>query len=189
MKRLLLYAPLAVGLAIVVALSGCGGSGSATSRITGKVIYKGTPLPGGNVVLTSSGGGGDGGGYPSPIQMDGTYLITNIPPGVYDVTVETDTVNPDRGKDTKGKAKVEPGAAPKGVSDKVNSEYAAAMAKFGGGGGGGGGGGEAGGFGAAPREELLKRYTKIPEKYANKKTSNLRIEVDSGKNNKDITLD
>jgi hypothetical protein len=50
------------------------------------------------------------------------------------------------------------------------------------------GGGEAGGFGPAPREELLKRYTKIPPKYAHKETSGFSLQLEAGKHVKDFEL-
>jgi hypothetical protein len=43
-------------------------------------------------------------------------------------------------------------------------------------------------FGPAPREELLKRYTKIPQKYGFKETSGFTLQLDPGKHTKDFDL-
>lgn len=68
--------------------------------------------------------------------------------------------------------------------DKMNQDYENQMKK-----GGEGGSLAAGGsFGPASKEELMKRYTKIPTKFNDKTTSGLTVEVGQGKVKKDFPL-
>ena len=162
---------------LLIAL-GC--SSDKKSKVTGSVTYKNAPVPGGNLTFSSD----SGGSYSSPIQQDGTYLITDIPAGTYTVTIETETVNPDRAAPAygTGKEKAAPSGAKQlaGKMEKASNEYAEKMGK------GGGGGDDS--FGPAPREELLKRYTKIPIKYADKRISGLTAEVGTGSAKIDFPL-
>ena len=162
---------------LLIAL-GC--SSDKKSKVTGSVTYKNAPVPGGNLTFSND----SGGSFSSPIQQDGTYLITDMPAGTYTVTIETETVNPDRAAPAygTGKEKAAPAAKLAGKMEKASNEYAEKMGK-----GGGGGGGD-NSFGAAPREELLKRYAKIPVKYADKRISGLTAEVGTGSVKIDFTL-
>ena len=96
------------------------------------------------------------------------------------MTVDTESVNPDRKTPTYGSPKMGPGAGTAAKMEKNKNEYESMMKK----------GGEAGSpdFGPASKEELLKRYTKIPAKYTDKKTSGLTVEVGQGKIKKDFVL-
>jgi hypothetical protein len=53
--------------------------------ITGRVTYKGKPLPGGTVTLV----GAAGDKYRAPIGADGSYRFEKTPAGMYKVTVES----------------------------------------------------------------------------------------------------
>jgi len=167
---------------ILVLVTGCGGD--KRSKVSGVVTYKNDAVKGGNVYLTN-----DSASFSSPIQLDGNYVVTDIPPGTYTVTIETETINPDKGTaaggKVPGKASGAPQVGPGSKGEKMNQEYAEKMGKHG---GGGGGGGEAGGFGAAPIEELRKKYVKIPAKYGSKLTSGLTVEVGNGIVVKDLPL-
>ncbi len=178
MAQRAIAATLFTGLLILAA--GCG-SGDKKSHLAGVITYKNAPVTGGNINLSNDAGGS----YSCPIQIDGNYSITDIPPGTYAVTVETETVNPDRKTATYGNGqKAGPGAATAGKMEKMNNEYEKMMSK-----GGETGSLAAGGsFGPASKEELMKRYTKLPTKYADKRTSGLTAEVVQGKVKKDFAL-
>jgi len=168
------FAPVLAALLMLPA--GCGGG--TKSKVSGVITYKNAPVPGGMIFFSSE----SGGGFSSPIQMDGTYSITDIPPGTYSVVIETDSVNPDKkAPDAKGS---NTGTASK--TEQMSKQYAEKMGKGGGAADAGAGGG--GGFGAAPVEELRKRYMKIPPKYVSKLTSGLTIEVGTGTVTKDFPL-
>jgi hypothetical protein len=74
-----------------------------TGSVTGKVTYKGQPLPGGTVVFHPAKGKPAAG----TIQADGTYAIQGVPPGLVVVTIETESVKagPDKGPKLKPPAK------------------------------------------------------------------------------------
>jgi hypothetical protein len=159
---------LKFGLGLCVALSlglltGCSSSKntSAPASVSGKVLYNNQPLKGGTVVFHAKEGKGS---YRSALDDNGTYAITDLPVGEMVVTVETESVNP--------KKKTQGYGGGKGA--KVDSEYAAAMAKM---------GGPAKGA-AAPTGE----YRRIPDKYNNPKTSPLSMTLESGRNVKEWTL-
>jgi hypothetical protein len=73
-------------LLVLAALAavGCGGSGS----VSGKVVYNGTTVKGGTVMLVDS----TGKAYSSPIAQDGTYQIDKVPTGDVKVMVETKSI-------------------------------------------------------------------------------------------------
>ncbi|HUG69755.1 MAG TPA: carboxypeptidase-like regulatory domain-containing protein [Pirellulaceae bacterium] len=71
---------LIVSLALVCLFAGCSGGGA---ELTGKVTMDdGAPVPRGAVQLN-----GAGGSYSGGIQPDGTYTITGVPSGEYNVAV------------------------------------------------------------------------------------------------------
>jgi hypothetical protein len=80
----------------LLALVGCGGN---TGTVTGKVSYKGQPVPGGNVVFTNA---DQSKTERAPIQSDGTYTSSQIPVGEMLVGVEPPPQGP--------RAKMPPGA-------------------------------------------------------------------------------
>ncbi len=81
----------------IVAL-GCGDRNpSAPAFVSGSVKYKGEVLKAGTVQFHS-----DMGVYPAPINSDGTYVNRDVPVGELVVTVETESVNPDKKKETYG---------------------------------------------------------------------------------------
>jgi hypothetical protein len=160
---------LKFGLGLCVALSlglltGCGSKSApvGSASISGRVTYNNKPVGGGTIVFHAKEGKGS---YPSPLSKDGTYEITGLPPGPMVITVETESANPQR------KSTNYPGGGGKGA--KVDSEYAAAMAKMGG-----------PAKGAAPTGE----YVRIPAKYNNARTSPLSITIEEGRNVKEWPL-
>jgi len=74
---------VALGLLYIVTffLSGC--SSGNTTTVTGKITYKGAPVPDGIINFMPSGGRPIGG----PIQSDGTYSY-ELPPGDYQVRID-----------------------------------------------------------------------------------------------------
>ena len=144
-----------VGLLVLAA--GCG-DGDKRSRASGVVSYKNEPLKGGNIGFSND----IGGTYKGFIQPDGTYTITDIPNGTYAVTIETETLNPEK----KGPPQGPPGDK-NNMQAKMQAEYLAKMGQNPG-----------GGATAGPsKEDLAKVFTKIPSKYATKSTSGLQIEI------------
>ena len=69
---------LLFGFAIIL-IAGCGGG---KGNVTGKVSYKGQPLPYGNVQFSTSGGA-----FVSEIASDGSYSISGVPTGSAKITV------------------------------------------------------------------------------------------------------
>lgn len=132
-------------------------------KVKGVVTYNGKPLHGGNIIFYS-----DEGAYASTIQSDGTFQLSDLRPGTMTVTIETEAFNPDIGVPASG-AKKGPkgdGKTPKGGPEAPPG----------------------GGFGPAPKDELRKLYLKIPAKYADKRTSGLRVEVTRGENTQHFEL-
>lgn len=73
-------------LAAVVALVGCSqGPAPKASRVRGQVVYKGKPLPGGDLWIRSQQHE-----FRIPIDGNGYFAHGNVPVGKYDVRVYTD---------------------------------------------------------------------------------------------------
>jgi hemoglobin len=61
-----------------------------TGSVSGKVTYKGQPLPAGTVIFVSA----DGKASSAALAPDGTYKVEKLKPGEYSVGIETDSVKP-----------------------------------------------------------------------------------------------
>lgn len=85
--RRLLVLPLVVLFFAV----GCGGSKSAPGKVSGTVKYKGAAVTGGQINFYL-----DKVAYPGGIDPDGSYKMSQLPAGDYKVTVETESINPDK---------------------------------------------------------------------------------------------
>jgi hypothetical protein len=81
----------------LVAVFGCGSPIANSAAVSGKVTYQNAPVSGGTITFKPE---KEGPLYPRPLNADGTYSLTDIPPGDYVVTVETESINPDRKKQT-----------------------------------------------------------------------------------------
>ncbi|MBX9583944.1 MAG: carboxypeptidase-like regulatory domain-containing protein [Gemmataceae bacterium] len=93
MKRLRAGVPFA----LVVVAAGCSGPGRptpaaeptagdpATGHVTGRVTYRGQPVPAGVVTFRS-----DRGFHPVPLREDGTYSLAGLAAGRYAVSVDTE---------------------------------------------------------------------------------------------------
>ncbi len=58
------------------------------ARVSGKVLFKGAPVPGG--VITLHGAGGKT--YSAPLAENGNYAVKDLPPGEYKITVNTEVL-------------------------------------------------------------------------------------------------
>ena len=67
---------------LIMTMAGCTSKGN----VTGKVTFKGKPMPGGSVVFFGPSGSGGGSAPINPV--DGTYSIENLPTGELKVAVE-----------------------------------------------------------------------------------------------------
>ena len=149
------FLTLAAALALVC---GCGGSNpNIPATISGRVTYKGTPLPGGNMLFTSQGGGA----YPASIGTNGEYTGREFPVGDMTVTIETETLNPERKM-----AKPYPGKG-KG-KDKVDMFSSAARPEA--------------------VTQAASTYMKVPAKYADAAKSGLKVTLKAGKQTQDFEL-
>jgi hypothetical protein len=95
----------ASALLVLLAALGCS-SGSAT--VSGKVTYKGEPLPAGSVAIYGANGRVQSG----PIAGDGTYTIAKAPVGDVKMTVVTPNPSPETRQGKRGRDPIKhPGAA------------------------------------------------------------------------------
>jgi hypothetical protein len=115
------------------------------------VTYKGEVLKAGNISFHTK---DDKGNYQSSIGIDGKYDVYELPTGTHDVTVETDSINPNK------KVPVY-GSKGGGMGNKAGAEQAKMM-------------------GAPDPKALADRYRAIPKKYADRKTSGLTATINQG---------
>ena len=151
--------PLAI-LVLAVAVLGCSKKSLAPARISGSLSYNGKPIKGGTMAFY----GPDGVAYNAAINPDGTYSATDIPEGELVVTVETESINPNKtggAMSKEGEKRLKTGTQPPPE-----------------------GRGSSGGGGPPPSE----LYIKIPEKYNNAKTSPLTVTTKSGRQVENIDL-
>jgi hypothetical protein len=150
-------------LVFVVLLSGCSKS-QTPSRVSGKVTYKGQPVPAGTITFHIP----EGGIFYYPLSPDGTYSGANLPATEMVVTVETESVNP------KGHPQMAYGGkAAKGKTGNDPNDYMAKMKER----------------GMVPQGAIAKgEYVKIPAKYADKATSPLKVNLTKGNNVNDFEL-
>jgi hypothetical protein len=88
-RRLLLLLPLALVLVL-----GCTSNPRSAAKISGSIKYKGQPVTGGTVTIYPK----EGGAYAATLEKDGTYMTGGLPVGEVVVTVETESINPNRPK-------------------------------------------------------------------------------------------
>ncbi len=154
---------------------GCGGNKAAPAGVSGKVTYQGKPVTGGQISFIPDGSGSP---YTSQIKSDGTYQVTDVPSGECTVTIEA-LPDPNKAKGPAyGQGQMEDAAkaAEKAKSehkDKSGMQMPAA-----------GGSPVPGAAGSGPQGQ----YMKLPEKYADPKTSGLKMSIKKGSNTKDWDL-
>ena len=79
-----------VSLVLLLLAAGC--SSRPGGSVYGKVTYHDAPVPGGIVLFVPA----EGPAYKASITADGTYSTTDVPPGEYTVTVDTEFLNPNK---------------------------------------------------------------------------------------------
>jgi hypothetical protein len=133
---------------VLLLLAGCGDPNKARG-LSGKVTYNNNPVTGGTITLLPK----EGGRFVGTITADGTYLVPDVAPGTYTVTIETESINPDKPKAA--------GSSPPGAQGSSPGPGASMPA---------------GGAGSAP----TGKYVKIDLKYADPTTSGLSVTVKGG---------
>ncbi|HEV3236490.1 MAG TPA: hypothetical protein VGZ25_05850, partial [Gemmataceae bacterium] len=85
-----------VFLSLLIASVGCSkGNPNAPAEVSGKVTFKNTPVTAGTVTFYAP---DNKGVYPITIKPDGTYSQVDLPIGEMTITVETESINPDKKK-------------------------------------------------------------------------------------------
>lgn len=136
--------------------SGCGHSKRDPSVASGKVTYKGQEVSAGTITFHPV-SQQEGPGLGFPLTAEG-YTAVSLPAEEMVVTVDTESVNPNRPKPTYGQ---------RGKKGAGNNDYRQKMMEK----------------GAVPQETgNAGSYVPIPKKYADKKTSPLRATLTAGKN-------
>jgi len=142
---------------------GCGKSGSHGSSISGTLTYKAKPVPGGTLLFHANGKA-----FQASLSADGSYSVPDLPPGDYIVTIDTRHL-----KDVVG---------PEGMMAKMASQFSGDVSEK-----------------SMPmnkelskakemRKDTPPQYRAIPDKYADAKTSGLKVTVESGSNTKELEL-
>ena len=148
---------------LVAAASGCTNP-NTPAAVSGKITYNSSPVTGGTMTFQLA---KEGPVYPHAINVDGTYSISDLPPGDYIITIETESINPDRPKqpiygppDGQKAAGPDPATPPTGTMPP-------------------------GAASTAP----VGTYLKIDPKYKDPKTSGLTVTVTGGsRQTKDLPL-
>ncbi len=160
----------AAGLVLVFAASGCGaanhGDGAAVS---GKVMYKGQPVTGGMMKLYVKDAPPVAGvtdpSIPITIKPDGTFTASNVPIGMMQVAIETESVK------GIGRVAVDPATGmPPGATRSANFDPSRIKAPP----------------AANPGSQGV--YIAIPLKYAEPRTSELTWDVKAGSQTKNFDL-
>jgi hypothetical protein len=152
-----------------------GGCGKGVGDVTGKVIYKGTPVAMGSVVLAGS----DGIPHTGPIEEDGTYAVSDVPAE----TVKVGVLSPDPGPPLRPES-LPPSLAPlaqreiKGPKAEDARRLQAKMQEV---------RGIKVDTGSSRGDR--KKWRRLPKKYEDPNASGLAIEVKKGENTQDIILE
>jgi hypothetical protein len=144
-------------ISLLLAVIGCSNS-KTPSGVSGKVTYKGEPVSAGTITFHRT-GENQGGAYPFNLKSDGTYEGSGMPAEEMIVTIDTESANPDKPKQTYSQSGQ--GGSPSNEYEKMMREKvpeAAAAAKTDG------------------------KYVKIPPQYADKAKSPLKVTLSKGKN-------
>jgi len=149
---------------------GCESHSPFPAKLSGKVTYKGEPLGGGTMAFYTA----DGQVISTDIRSDGTYVSTNLPEGTLTVTIETESVNPNKsqpeyrspgaGPAAMHRGPTAPPGAPKGGAPKSPIPD------------------------SAPVTASPSTYVKIPAKYSDKTKSGLTITLKKGDQKHDFDL-
>jgi hypothetical protein len=163
----------AVALFAAFLLLGCKQTNpNAPARVSGKVTYNGSPVTGGSVTFHFK----EGGPITMGISEDGSYSGTDIPAGDAVVTVETESINPDKKHTTYG-AVGGVGSGPAAMYGKRSPVRKAPEGK---------GEKESPAPEGATTANLV--YVKIPKKYSDPATSGLTVTLKPGNQTHNIAL-
>jgi hypothetical protein len=149
-----------VGLVAGIGLVGCAKNPHAPASISGKISINGQPIRAGTMRFHTKAGNAYGAAYDASINNDGTYSATDIPEGELVITVETESISPQK-KAPKG------GEATKRAKAGIVQPPPPGM--------------------AAP-PDLSTLYVKVPDTYANPNTSPLTVTVKSGRQVHNVEL-
>jgi hypothetical protein len=153
---------LCLGSMVALASAGCGGGAAAT--VSGKVLYKGAPLKGGNVTFVSTEGKTS---ISAAIKEDGSYQLANVPVGAVKICVETESL---RSQVTRSMSK---GPGTSGVPPSYKAPPGAS---------------EQTGYKPPEPQDTSSRYVQIPPQYAKADTTDLTYTVKSGSQSHDVEL-
>ncbi len=157
MSKLRFVLPL---LPLLLLLSGCPKQPTGNATVSGKVTYNNQPVTGGTVTFLASDGGTP---YTGALSAEGTYDITQIPPGDYEVTVETESLKQQDQSQyggQQGRGRGEQGLDKMSEEDKKKMKEGPGIQK----------------------PVTGTKYMKVPSKYALPNTSGLKATVNKGKN-------
>jgi hypothetical protein len=164
-SRLLVAAPVLLGV-----VWGCGSRNpNAPAEVSGTIKYNGQPLKGGTVTFHTKDTSTP---YQIPIRPDGTYSASDLPAGELLVSIETESVNPNKKK----APEFRPGFGMKTAGKKYKEDTSGYKEKL-----------TAQGA-AAPTAPDPAAYTKIPAKYADPNTSGFTAALSRGRNTQDFNL-
>ncbi len=158
---------LTLGLTVLVAGGCSSGNPMAPAKVSGRISYAGTPIKAGSLRFHMTGGSP----YDAQISPDGTYSAVDLPIGEAVITVETESVNPNRDRMAGVRKTADVDRRMKSMT--TNQQRAP-------------GGDTAGGAPAA--SDATANYLKIPSKYNNPKTSPLTITLEKGRQVHNIDL-
>jgi hypothetical protein len=145
---------------------GCKKSDSLGSSISGTVTYKGQPVTGGTMLFHASNNV-----FPASLKGDGTYTIANLAPGDYVVTVDTRALKNKGDPESMMKSMTQKMGKGDGAVEKLPDSVAKSLAKM-----------------KEMKQDNSVQFVQIPEKYADPKTSGLKVSVQAGSNTKEIPL-
>ena len=156
-RRKLLVLPLILFIAV-----GCYHA-KTPSKVSGKVTYKGAPVPAGTIIFHAPGANGNPGGqYYYALNPDGSYAGSDLPDEEYTVTVDTEGANPKGQRastDYQGRGNKQKGGG--------QDEYFNKMKQM----------------GKVSDSPLVQgEYVKIPDKYRDVKKTPLKIKLNKGNN-------
>jgi hypothetical protein len=163
-----------VSLVTAVVLAGCAKSGSgdaASNTISGTVTYKGAPVTGGLMKFI----GGKGEAFHASLNPDGTYKCIGLKSGDYTVTIDTAAMKDAAASPEEMMNKMKKMAPPKQQQSNIPKVALPDPAK------------EAG---TQPAKGTTGSggYVPIPGKYANAKTSDLKVKYEGGNQTKNLEL-
>jgi hypothetical protein len=150
---------------LLLAMAGCG---PGQGKVTGRVLYAGTPVPGGRVLFVPVTPGQNS---VSALLTEGGDYEAVLPTGEVQVSVDNRELEP-RPAIPHGIPRGLPGGAQAKIAEALKKEAMAAPA----------------GSTENPRQKIPGKYLAIPKKYYDPKTSGIQFTVQRGDQKHDIEL-